>query len=189
MHDSVQAWFPTALAASEICGARVLEVGSQDVNGSVRPYVVSLGPASYVGVDMGPGKGVDLVMRAESLAFRFGQQAFDIVISTEMLEHARDWRACLRAMLTVLADGGLLLLTTRSHGFPYHGFPEDHWRFALSDFIVILGEARFDQLILTHDPGPSSPGVFVKARRPLGWSMPPDLWTTIQLERAPTWPP
>src|SRR6266567_3412329 len=99
MHPSAYAWASTALTAAEVKGAHVIEAGAYDVNGSVRPAVEALGPASYTGTDMQPGPGVDVVWDAADLpgdggkGGRFG--GVGIVISTEMLEHAEDWQAAM----------------------------------------------------------------------------------------------
>ena len=116
---------------------RMLEVGSLDVNGTVRAV---LGPAvaSYYGVDIRPGAGVDEVLDVARLRERFGPAAFDLVTSTEMLEHCFDWQDALFQMMSVLRPGGLLLLTTRSPGFPLHDHPADHWRFDRAELVRLL---------------------------------------------------
>jgi O-antigen biosynthesis protein len=116
---------------------RVLEVGSLDVNGSVRR---DLGPiaASYTGIDIRPGPGVDAVLDVGQVLDRFGPSAFDVVATTEMLEHCPDWARAVFQMLSVLRDEGLLLLTTRSPGFPLHDHPGDHWRFTADDVRSLL---------------------------------------------------
>jgi SAM-dependent methyltransferase len=151
------------LGAEEVRGRTVLEVGAFDVNGSARGLVEALGPASYLGVDLRPGRGVDEVCPAEELVRRYGPEAFDVVLSTEMLEHVRDWRAAVDNLKRVVRPGGLLLLTTRSLGFPLHNYPSDFWRFEIEDFEVVFGD--FTVIALARDP--SSPGVFLKGRRPL----------------------
>jgi hypothetical protein len=188
-HPSVLAFVEVHLSAGAVAGRRVLEVGSQDINGSARYYLQRMAPLSYLGVDSAPGVGVDRVLPAERLVSQFGEQAFDIVIATEMLEHARDWRACLWNMMAVLCDGGLLVLTTRSSGFPYHGFPEDHWRFSRADAVRILEGQGFWLRALQDDP--LAPGIFLIAQRPPAWRLPPleSCWLDIRLERAPPWPP
>lgn len=170
MHPSAMTFAVSATDPEDVAFKRVLEVGSMDVNGSVRPHVEARGPASYTGIDMRPGRGVDLVMDAAALPGELGQQ--DIVISTEMLEHAADWQAAARGMISALAPGGVLVLTTRSEGFPLHGYPEDHWRFSVEAMGAIVKAAGLDVERLEPDPDPASPGVFVKARKPAGWTWP-----------------
>ena len=46
-----------------------------------------LSPTEYVGVDIEPRKFVDVVLPAEKLTEYFGSESFDVVISTELLEH------------------------------------------------------------------------------------------------------
>ncbi|HEY7523200.1 MAG TPA: methyltransferase domain-containing protein [Candidatus Limnocylindrales bacterium] len=153
------------LTAAEVQGRDVLEVGAFDVNGSVRPHVEALKPRSYLGVDIAPGPRVDLVLDAGNLVARFGEAAFDLVITTEMVEHVRDWRTIVRNLKGVLRPGGSLLLTTRSIGFPYHGWPHDFWRYEPDDMRAIFA----DMEILALEPDSLSPGVFVFARRPEGF--------------------
>src|SRR6266576_6160414 len=47
------------LGETDVRDRAVLEVGARDVNGSLRPWIESLQPASYFGVDIVPGTGVD----------------------------------------------------------------------------------------------------------------------------------
>src|SRR6266550_1393493 len=84
------------LTTAEVKGKTVLEVGSRQVQGpgmSLRTIIESLGPKSYTGSDIFPGPGVDEICPAEKLRLRFGADSFDLVVSTETLEHVRDWRA------------------------------------------------------------------------------------------------
>jgi SAM-dependent methyltransferase len=163
MHPSVIDFAKQVLTEEIVVGATVLEVGSLDVNGSVRSYVQSLCPEMYVGVDMQEGPGVDLTVDCERLVEEMGGDAWDLVISTEMLEHVEDWRTCIRQMAWAVAPGGLLLLTTRSPGFPYHPFPIDKWRFTLADMKLIMDALKLEIVALEDDP--SMPGVFVLARK------------------------
>ncbi|HEY7937625.1 MAG TPA: class I SAM-dependent methyltransferase [Candidatus Limnocylindrales bacterium] len=149
------------LTAGEIEGKDVLEVGSLDFNGSIRPHVESLKPARYVGVDMMPGQRVDIVMDAAALVERFGPASFDVVLTTEMMEHVRDWPTVISNLKRVLRPGGLLLVTTRSIGFQYHGYPYDFWRYEPEDMRVIFTDLDIE--VLERDP--DSPGVFLLARQ------------------------
>jgi len=79
------------LTIEEVTGKKIIEIGSNDVNGSLRPIIEAWGkPDEYVGVDIIDGPGVDLICPAEKIIEKFGKESFDIVISTEMIEHVRD---------------------------------------------------------------------------------------------------
>ena len=170
MHPSAMAFACSALTAADVRGKCVLEAGALNVNGSVRQHVEALGPAKYIATDMRPGPGVDEVCSAEQLPVYWSNA--DLVISTEMLEHAADWQAAMSGMIEVLAPGGALVLTTRSQGFPLHGYPDDHWRYSVSAMGTILVAAGLEVERLEPDPDPQSPGVFAVARKPAGWSWP-----------------
>ena len=150
-------------------GRRVVEAGAYEYNGSARRVIEAMGPASYLGTDMQPGPGVDLVCPAEKLPGVLGEGTADVVVTTEMLEHAEDWRGAVAGMVRVLAPGGLLLLTTRSPGFPNHPHPEDHWRFTVDHMDGVAEACGLETLRLERDPDPSQPGVFLLARKPEGW--------------------
>lgn len=149
------------LPADLVRGRRVIEVGSMNVNGSVRAGLEALGPAKYVGVDLGEGPGVDQVCPADRLLERFGPKSFDLVVSTEMLEHVLDWRTAVENLKGLVADGGHLLITTRSLGFPYHEFPYDYWRYEQDDMRRIFADFTIEAL----EPDSFMPGVFMLARR------------------------
>jgi len=86
---------------------RILEVGSKYVNGSVRPLIERfMQPKEYIGIDIEPGKYVDVVLPAEKLVKHFGSESFDVVISTETLEHVKDWRKVITNMKDVLKPRG-----------------------------------------------------------------------------------
>jgi hypothetical protein len=174
MHGSVLGFFAYgALQTGEVADRDVLEVGSLDVNGSVRPMILARRPRTYTGVDVVDGPGVDRVLDAADLAETFGQDSMDVVVSTEMLEHATDWKAAIWGMTRVLRPGGVLVLTTRSPGFPFH-HPPDRWRYTQAAFAEILRLLDLEPLVIADDP--EHPGVFVKARKPsIDHWMPMDL--------------
>lgn len=157
MHGSVLAWVADQVGDLDIVNANVLEVGGLNVNGSVRGYFS--GP--YLATDMRDGPGVDLVAVAADLPFGAGE--FDVVVSTEMLEHDRAFWRSLPEMGRVLRSGGILLLTTRGNGFAEHGHPDDYWRFMPSSGAVLAELA--DCALIASVADPEAPGIFVAARK------------------------
>jgi SAM-dependent methyltransferase len=159
---SILSFVAHELASERIAQRRVLEVGSCDVNGSPRRVLEPHGPSLYLGIDLRHGPGVDLVLDVVDAPARLGEASFDVVICTEVLEHIRDWRAALDAMKRTLRPDGVLLVTTRSPGFPLHDFPSDYWRFTLDDLRGAF--ADLDDVVV--EPDPNAPGVFGVGVRP-----------------------
>ncbi len=151
-----------SLTRADVEGKMVIEVGARDVNGTLRPFAEAHQPARYLGVDLEAGNGVDEICNVYDLAKRFGPESFDVVISTEMIEHVQDWRKAFSQIKTILRPGGIVLITTRSIGFPYHDYPFDYWRYELDDMKAIFADMRIESL----EPDPLSPGVLIKARKP-----------------------
>jgi SAM-dependent methyltransferase len=179
MHGTVQDFVRRVLRPSHVEGKRVLEVGSYDVNGSVKPYVQTLGPSCYLGVDQNNGPGVDQIADCERLTDFVDTGAWDLVISTEMLEHVNDWRKCCEELVGAVAKCGFLLITTRSPGFPFHAFPVDNWRFTRAQMFDILTALNMAVLTLEDDP---EPGVFALARKPLTWVSAPNALSDIEVD-------
>lgn len=163
-NQAVLDFVAASLPANVVAGRTVLEVGSYDWQEfSTRQIVEPLNPKSYVGVDIEAGPGVDDVCDVAHLVDRFGENAFDVVISTETLEHVEDWRRAVSQLKKVLASGGTLVVTTRSRGFHLHGYPDDWWRFEREDFAHIFSD--LDGLTLATDS--LSPGIFATGVKPL----------------------
>jgi len=150
------------LDVSEVKGKRVIEIGSLDVNGSLRPIILDWQPSEYIGVDISKGKGVDVICNAENLEKMFGRESFDVVISTEMLEHVKNWRKVISNIKKICKPNGIILITTVSYGFPYHGYPYDYWRYEVSDMKNIFADCIIQKLEASRDVK----AVFIKAKKP-----------------------
>lgn len=146
----------------EIQHKRVIDVGAYDFNGSIRPLIESWQPAEYLGVDILEGPCVDVICSADDLIDRFGKEKFDVVLSIEMLEHSRYWQRSISNMKQVCQPGGIIILTTRSYGYPCHGYPNDFWRFELDDMKYIFSDCE----ILAIEKDYQAPGIFIKVRKP-----------------------
>ena len=87
MHKSARdfgkLFFDTYLYQSS--GLKILDIGAQDVNGSLR----SLAPKNneYVGVDFCEANGVDIVLD-DPYVLPFEPETFDVIVSTSCYEHS-----------------------------------------------------------------------------------------------------
>lgn len=98
-------------------GGRVLEVGSLDINGTVRDFFAE--PDQYLGIDVGPGPGVDVVISGAEITTEDGY--FDVTISAECFEHNPVWRETFNNMVRMTRDGGLIVFTCAGTDRPEHG--------------------------------------------------------------------
>lgn len=100
------------------CGeVKVLEVGSQNINGTVRGYFPNA--LEYIGVDIGRGQDVDWVVPGELL--QLPDAWADIAVTTECLEHCNMWQEVFLNMIRMLRPSGLFLMTCASTGRAAHG--------------------------------------------------------------------
>jgi SAM-dependent methyltransferase len=150
------------LTKEEIENKKIIEVGSHDVNGSLRRLYESWNPFQYVGIDIEPGPGVDIVCRAEDIVDIFGKNKFDIVVSTELLEHVKNWRKLISNLKNICKPDGIIIITTRSKGFYYHGYPYDFWRYEVEDITDIFA----DCIIVNIESDKRNNGVFAKIKKP-----------------------
>lgn len=165
IHDYVERY----IKSYELKLPRVLEVGSQDVNGSVKDlFKIHANTTEYVGIDMQEGKGVDLVTTPIELLKLSPQRAesFDAVVCLEVLEHdARFWET-MTAITSLIKQGGYLFLSVPTYGFAYHGYPKDYYRFSHDSFKEVLldGYTIFDVTRVKDTIG--QPGLIALARKP-----------------------
>lgn len=154
MHQQAFDWLRRV---KPLVGARpwVCELGSYNVNGSVRE-LWQREATLYIGVDVRPGPGVDVV--ADAGQWSLGEKLlFDLVLSTECLEHAPYPGAVCDNAFRLLKPGGVFLLTAAgrqrgvhsvdghadlAEGEHYGNIHEADLRHWLRDFAVVLIQDR-----------------------------------------------
>jgi SAM-dependent methyltransferase len=117
---------------------QVLEIGSQNVNGSLR----GIFPAQfhYTGVDFAVGNGVDLVLE-DPYSLPIESESIDIVLSSSCFEHSEMFWLVFLEIMRVLKPGGLFYLNAPSNG-DFHRYPVDCWRFYPDSGRALVAWAR-----------------------------------------------
>jgi SAM-dependent methyltransferase len=170
MHASVMAFVREVVEKHGLRDTRVLEIGSLNVNGSVRPIFgetkwderLPYQEQRYVGIDIRDGPAVDVVMRARDIGERFPAEWADVVVCCEMLEHDDDPLETMRQIAHVLRKGGRLIVTTRGIGFQLHEYPSDYWRFTEAAARDVLAPmAGLDPKTVEVRADPQASGVFM----------------------------
>ena len=90
----------------------ILEVGSLDVNGSIKDLFNFCN--DYTGIDLEKGPNVDLVMDGSEI-YKLNKK-FDMVISCECFEHAKNWKIIFKQMCEVAKENAFVLISVASTG-------------------------------------------------------------------------
>ncbi|WP_426341198.1 methyltransferase domain-containing protein [Pseudoduganella sp. S-14] len=98
-------------------GVLALDIGSLDLNGN-NQYLFDAS-CQYLGIDVAEGRNVDIVSPGHLLGMP--AETFDVIVSTECLEHDRHWELTLQEAVRMLRPGGMLLMTCATTGRPEHG--------------------------------------------------------------------
>jgi len=148
-----------------------LDVGGADVNGSVRGQLHN---TTWDGLDIEPAPGVEIV--ADAATWRPHEDTrWDVVIATELFEHAERWREIIATMVSCLNRNGpqVLIATCASDGRPPHGsrgewgVPEGQFygNVTPSDLREEL-EKHFKIVHVEYNPNPGDAYAYAKGLRP-----------------------
>lgn len=149
---SVRERFP-----SNFYRAKVLEIGSLDINGTIREF---FDKCAYIGVDLNFGPGVDFISRGSNLEFG---PIFDTVCSCECFEHDSEWDKTFLNMIRMTKPKGLVFFTCATIGRQEHGtknnepesspFTNDYYRnLSEEDFLPLIGN-HFSEYKFSVDYG------------------------------------
>lgn len=121
---------------------RILEVGSQDINGSYRP-LFDYPKWRYYGMDIQKGRNVDIFVKNPYNWREIKSNFYDIVISGQTLEHTEFFWVTMLEISRVLKNGGLCCIIVPSSG-PEHKHPLDCWRFFPDGLNAIANYAHLE---------------------------------------------
>ena len=130
-----------------------------------RPYAPLFTHLRYLGIDLASVHGrPDVLAVAERVPLR--SSSFDVVLSTQQLEHVNDPTAVLAEARRLLRPGGRLLLST--HGvWVHHPDPSDLWRWTEQGLVRLIEEAGFS-VERVHHQGEVVAAAAVLLAYPLG---------------------
>ena len=129
MHQSAlhfgKAFFDTYLSRVAPSELFVVDVGSLNVNGSLRQFAP---PGSrYVGADFAEGAGVDVVL-TDPYRLPFESGSVDAVVCSSVFEHSEFFWLLFVECLRIVKSDGLVYISAPSNGM-VHRYPIDCWRF------------------------------------------------------------
>ena len=103
----------------------VVEIGSQNVNGSLRE--VCPAGAKYIGLDFVEADGVDVVL-SDPYRIPLDPEMADAIVCSSCFEHSEMFWLVFLEALRILKPGGVFYLNVPSNG-TFHRYPVDCWRF------------------------------------------------------------
>jgi SAM-dependent methyltransferase len=142
LHDTAKATAEVFFQAYGEGVKKILEVGSSNVNGSLRDCGIPAG-SEYLGMDICKGRGVDLVI-PDPHSFPLEDETFDLVVSSSVFEHDPAFWITFWEMCRVVKPTGFIYLSAPASGL-YHTYPIDAWRFFPDAGVALADWSRKSQ--------------------------------------------
>lgn len=153
-----EAIFGRLLRNIPLAGRRAVDIGCGTGGMSVQARAEG---ALVTGVDVGcrlleitRTKGITSVVQADALRLPFADESFDVVISSECIEHTTDGRQAVTEMLRIVRSGGYVALTCPNRKWrwlivlatylrlrPFAGIEEPPGWLELEDWVTSAGGA------------------------------------------------
>src|SRR5690348_10574351 len=121
MHLSALNFGQDFFAAYAPGAGTVIDIGAQDINGSLKEVCPKR--LTYVGVDFAAGNGVDVILE-DPYRLPFADASAECVVSSSCFEHSEMFWVLFLEILRILKPEGLLYLNVPSNGM-VHRHPVD----------------------------------------------------------------
>lgn len=145
LHGLVRAVAETFTLPEPILEVGSFQVDGQESIGNLRPLFAG---RSYIGMDMRPGRGVDLVANVENIPRADASVGTVLALST--FEHVPHFWRGFEEIHRILRPDGVLLVACPFY-FHIHAFPGDYWRFTPEAFELLLDKYP-SKLVGWHGP-------------------------------------
>lgn len=155
MHLGAHRWVQRHTQAGH--GARILDVGGRNVNGTVRDLFPSA--AVYLALDIAPGPGVDI--QCDFLHYWIAaDQFYDVILHLETAEHTPDWRDHIAHAAELLRPDGMLIFTAAGRDRLPHSALDggalragEHYENIESGDLAFALDASFSSSLVRQAPG------------------------------------
>ena len=123
-----------------------------DIGCDLSPYRGGLAKRGYrvETLDLTTSKGADHAGCVERTGL--GDETFDLVLCTQVLEHCDDPFRGVREIWRILRPGGCLIVSV-PHVWFYHPHPSDHWRFTQEGLLKLCSDSGFRPVELLGQGG------------------------------------
>lgn len=141
---------PTAYADAEQFARKYLkpehrliaDIGALDVNGTLKPIFAQDGRI-YHGMDLFAGPNVDVVLTREYGWSEHFVEVYDVVVSTQTMEHVRHPWLWMSDLARIAKPGGLIYVCA-PNTMPFHECPIDCWRVWPSGMRAVMEYVELD---------------------------------------------
>lgn len=180
MNENILTFAKHYIKASEVKGKTIIELGSRNINGSIKPIIMDFKPLDYVGIDTKEGDNVNKVLSIEDAVNFFGIESFDFAICTEVLEHCKHIETVITSIKLLVRKTGIIFITARGFDnkgipFKYHGYPKDYYRFTKQNIKNIFKDFK----ILKLENDDYTRGIMLKAKKPREYNFPINIRSEI----------
>lgn len=119
---------------------KVIDIGAQNVNGSLRDVCPS--EVEFIGVDFVRAIGVDVILD-DPYKLPFADNSTDVVVSSSCFEHSEMFWLLFLEAIRILKPNGLFYLNAPSNG-SFHRYPVDCWRFFPDSGKALITWAKYN---------------------------------------------
>jgi len=142
--DKMKVFRDKYLSGKEDSKLRILDLGSMEIGGSYRS-IFDEDKWEYTGMDLLPGKNVDIVLSDPYNWLEIESNSVDVFISGQTFEHIEYFWKTMLEIARVLRPGALCCIIAPSGG-PEHRYPVDCWRFYPDGFKALSCYAGLEVL-------------------------------------------
>ncbi len=142
--DKMKLFRKNYLSGKENIRLKIIDLGSTEIGGTYKS-IFDEEKWEYTGLDMMPGKNVDIVLSDPYNWLEIESDSADVFISGQTFEHIEYFWKTMLEIVRVMKSGALCCIIAPSSG-PEHKYPADCWRFYPDGFKALARYAKLEVL-------------------------------------------